>query len=537
LKIIILILSFILLLPVICRAQIKFQLAIGGAGTDYAYSIKATSDGGYAAAGGTNSFGGENFYIIKLSSSGLLQWSRSIGGPNYEGAFFIVQTSDGGYAAAGGTASFGAGNNDFYIVKLDSAGNMQWNKTVGGIYEDVAFAIIQSTDGGYAIAGYTYSFGAGDRDFYIVKLDASGNLQWNRTIGGMYYEYGETLIQTSDGGYAVAGFTYSFGAGNGDFYIVKLDSGGSLLWSKTIGGTQPDYCLSIIQTTDGGYAAAGPSSSYGGGDNDFYIVKLDGSGSFQWTRTFGGSGLDYAESVIQTTDGGYAVAGLTYSFGAGNKDMYIVRLDSSGNLLWNRAIGGPNYDYAESIVQTSDGGYIAAGHTNSYGAGDYDAYIVKLDAGGNTCGNSITPSPVTSSGGISGNPSTIITTPSPLVTSPSATTGTGGTLTTICLTAIQPVSQEIPNIFSLSQNYPNPFNPSAKIKFSIPMDSRLRGNDNVVLRIFDGLGREVQMLINEPLQPGNYEVEWDGANYPSGVYYYRLIAGDYSETKKMVLVK
>ena len=224
---------------------------------------------------------------------------------------------------------------------MGAGGNFQWNRAVGGANEDVALAIVQTTDGGYAVAGYTYSFGAGDRDYYIVKLDASGNLQWNKTFGGVNYEYGETIVQTNDGGYAMAGFTYSFGAGNGDFYIVKLDAGGNFQWNKTIGGTDADYCLSVIQTTDGGYALAGQVNSFGAGSNDFYVVKLDSLGTLQWTRWVGGLYLDYGESIIQITDGGYAIGrDLTYSFGAGEQDLYLVKLDTGGNFQWNKSVGG-----------------------------------------------------------------------------------------------------------------------------------------------------------------------------------------------------
>jgi Secretion system C-terminal sorting domain/Domain of unknown function (DUF5122) beta-propeller len=520
-------------------SQNQFQIAIGGTGNEYAYSIKRTTDGGYAAAGGTTSFGAGSgdFYIVKIDGSGNLQWTRTIGGAAYEGALFIVQTTDGGYAVAGYTQSFGAGNSDFYIVKLDAGGNFQWNRTIGGANEDVALAIVQTTDGGYAAAGYTYSFGAGDRDFYIVKLDASGNLQWNRTVGGTNYDYGETIIQTTDSGCAVAGFTYSFGAGSGDFYIVKLDASGNLQWNRNIGGTDADYCLSVIQTTDGGYAMAGQVNSFGAGSNDFYIVKLDAGGMLQWTRAVGGAYLDYGESVMQTTDGGYAVGGLTYSFGAGDQDLYLVKLDAAGNFQWNKAVGGTNTDYAESIVQATDGGYVGAGHTNSFGAGDFDMYIVKFDASGNTCADTTSPPGQSVTGGTISSPTPTVTTPSPVVTTPSPTTGTGGTVTTICtFTGIQPFSKEIPESFKLHQNYPNPFNPTTKIKFSVPAVGQRHAFD-LRLIVCDILGREIQTLVSEELTPGTYEVNFDGSNLPSGVYYYKLEAEGYAETRKMVLVK
>jgi hypothetical protein len=527
----------------ILNAQTQFQLTIGGTGLDYAYSIKRTMDGGYAAAGGTTSLGGGDFYIVKLDAGGNLQWNRTVGGTGYEGAFFIVQTTDSGYAIAGETDSFGAGGNDFYIVKLDAGGNFQWNRTVGGANDDVALAIIQSTDGGYAAAGYTYSFGAGSRDYYIVKLDAGGTLQWSRTIGGTDYDYGESIIQTTDGGFAVSGWTQSFGAGSGDFYVVKFDPDGNLQWNRTIGGTDADYCLSIIQTTDGGYALAGQANSFGAGSNDFYIVKLDSVGTLQWTRTVGGAALDYAESIIQTTDGGYAVGGLTYSFGAGNQDMYIVKLDPGGTLQWNRTIGGTNDDYAESLIQATDGGYVGAGHTNSFGAGNFDMYIVKFDAGGNTCGNSSSPSSLSGTGGTLGTPTPTVTSPTSTVTTPSPTTATVGTLTTICLVGIQLISNEIPKEFKLYQNYPNPFNPSTTIKFDITSNSLprfigvKRETSNVKITIYDLLGHEAATLINQKLMPGKYEVQWNGENYSSGIYFYKLTADDFSQTRRMVFLK
>jgi hypothetical protein len=537
-------LIFFIFLCVSCSFEIvysqnQFQIAIGGTGNEYAYSIKRTTDGGYAAAGGTTSFGAGSgdFYVVKIDGSGNLQWTRTVGGAGYDGALFIVQTTDGGYAVAGYTQSFGAGNSDFYIVKLDAGGNFQWNKTIGGPNEDVALAIVQTTDGGYAAGGYTYSFGAGDRDYYVVKLDSSGNLQWNRTIGGLYYEYGETIIQTSDGGYAMAGFTYSFGAGSGDFYIVKLDAAGNFQWNRTIGGTDADYCLSVIQTTDGGYALAGQVNSFGAGSNDYYVVKLDSAGTLQWTRSVGGAYLDYGESVIQTPDGGYAVGGLTYSFGAGDQDLYLVKLDAGGNFQWSRTVGSSLTDYVESIVMASDGGYVGAGHTNSFGAGDYDVYIVKFDAAGNTCSDTSSPPSQAGTGGSISSPTPTITTPTPIVTTPTPNTGTGGIITTICtFTGIKTISNEIPDEIRLYQNYPNPFNPVTKIRFAIPSVGQMHAFE-LRLIIYDILGKEVQTLVNENLSPGTYEVNFDGSNLPSGVYIYRLTAGNYTETKKMVLIK
>jgi hypothetical protein len=273
---------------------------------------------------------------VKLDGSGNIEWTRTIGGGNSEGGYSIIQTSDGGYAVAGVTFSFGAGNWDVYVVKLNGSGNIQWTRTIGGGNDDYGYSIIQTSDGGYAVAGYTQSFGAGGRDVYVVRLDGSGNIEWTRTIGGGNDDYGYSIIQTSDGGYAVAGWTESFGAGNFDVYVVKLDGFGNIEWTRTIGGGNFDIGYSIIQTSDGGYAVTGYSLSFCNTGCppffDVYVVKLDGSGNIQWTRTIGRGNDDRGYSIIQTTDGGYAVGGWTNSFGAGGYDIYVVKLDASGNL-------------------------------------------------------------------------------------------------------------------------------------------------------------------------------------------------------------
>jgi hypothetical protein len=534
-------------------SQTQFQHTIGGTGGEYCSSIIQTADGGYAVAGYTNSFGagGNDFYIVKLAGTGgTLQWTRTIGGAGNDIALSIIQTADGGYAVSGETTSFGAGNFDAYIMKLDYNGMLQWSRTVGGAGDEYGESIIQTPDGGYAVASYTTSFGAGDYDVYIIKLDAAGMIQWSRTIGGPGYDYALSIIQTTDDGYALFGSTGFYGAGYTDYYVVKLDSNGSLQWSKTIGGTGGDYGFSIVQALDGGYALSGTTVSFGAGNLDIYIVKLDHNGSLQWTRTVGGTEHDYGYVIIQTTDGGYAVSGSTASFGAGGNDAYIVKLNSSGSLQWSKTAGGMNYDYTLSIIQTTDGGYAAADYSASFGAGDADIYIVKLDAAGNTCGNTSSPLPSSGTGGTLGSPASITTSPTPSVSSPSPSTGTGGVLTTLCFVGIQPISNELPGSYRLYQNYPNPFNPSTKIKFDVPTPlnppfsqrgEERSGGGFVTLTIYDILGREIATLVDQQLKPGSYEVEWSAtggaSNYPSGVYFYKLVTNEFFDTKKMILMK
>jgi len=365
---------------------------------------------------------------------------KAIGGPEREWGFSLIQTSDGGYAIAGGdTTSFGLGIL-VYVVKLDADGNLQWTKAIGEPGDEEGNSLIQTSDGGYVIAGYTipgytisgdtkYS-GAGESDVYVVKLDADGNLQWIKAIGGPGNEIGKSLIQTSDGGYAIAGSTRSFGAGEWDVYVVKLDAHGNLQWTKTIGGENNDSGLSLIQTSDGGYAITGVTTSFGAGKADVYVVKLDANGNLQWTKTIGGENEEGGFSLIQTSDGGYAIAGKTNSFGAGKDDVYVVKLDANGNLQWTKTIGGENEEGGFSLIQTSDGGYAIAGYTESFGAGGKDVYVVKLDKDGNACCAVSQTSQVGSGGRLSSATPSIGS--GGTLTSPIWGIGPGGTLTNQC---------------------------------------------------------------------------------------------------------
>jgi hypothetical protein len=309
-------------------------------------------------------------------------WSKTYGGVIHDSGSGVVQSSDGGYAIAGTTISFSAAGYAVYLVKTDSLGNMQWNKTYGGIGDDYGYSVVQTSDGGYAIAGYTNSFGAGSSDVYLVKTDSTGTMLWNKTYGGINADIGRSVVQSSDGGYTIAGYTYSFGAGSYDVYLVKTDSTGNMIWSKTYGGTSSDVGSSVVQSSDGGYAIAGYTYSFGAGSYDVYLVKTDSLGNMQWNKTYGGTSSDFGYSVVQTSDGGYAIAGYTYSFGAGYEDVYLVKTDSLGNMQWNKTYGGTNDDVGSSVVQSADGGYAIVGETASFGAGNNDVYLVKTDVYG-----------------------------------------------------------------------------------------------------------------------------------------------------------
>jgi len=406
-------------------SAIAFAKTFGGDTTDYAFSVQQTSDGGYIVVGRTSSFGAGIYdvFILKTDASGNLQWSKTFGGSGSDYAYSVQQTSDGGYIVAGYTNSFGAGG-DVFLFKTDASGNLQWAKTFGGSSYEYAHSVQQTSDGGYIVAGGTYSFGAGNYDVFLLKTDASGNLQWAKTFGGSGWDLAYSVQQTSDGGYIVAGETYSFGAGSYDVFLLKTDASGNLQWAKTFGGSGGDYAWSVQQTSDGGYIMAGYTSSFGAGSYDVFLLKTDASGNLQWAKTFGGSNYELAHSVQQTSDGGYIVAGFTYSFGAGNEDVFLLKTDASGNLQWAKTFGGSEWDWAYSVQQTSDGGYIVVGFTYSFGAGSYDVFLLKTDANGNigTCAivGSVTPTVNTPSPTVT-NPTPILNSPTPTVTTPSPT--------------------------------------------------------------------------------------------------------------------
>jgi len=358
----------------------EWNRTFGGVGYDYAHSVQQTTDGGYILAGETSSYGAGNydFWLLKTDSNGIEQWNRTFGGTGTDYAYSVQQTTDGGYILAGFTHSYGAGNCDFWLVKTDSDGIEQWNRTFGGTGTDYAYSVQQISDGGYILVGPTGSYGAGDRDFWLVKTDSNGIEQWNRTFGGTGTDYTYSVQQTTDGGYILAGSTTSYGSGFWDVWLVKTDSNGIEQWNRTFGGTDYDRALYVQQTSDGGYILAGFTESYSAGYGDSWLIKTDSDGNEQWNKTFGGTGDDWARYVQQISGYGYTLAGYTKSFGAGDSDVWMVKTDSDGNEQWNKTFGGTGRDGASSVQQTSDGGYILVGQTYSFGAGDSDAWLIKL---------------------------------------------------------------------------------------------------------------------------------------------------------------
>jgi len=356
----------------------------GGTDNEDGYSIHQTSEGDYVVAGLTESFtyGSSDFAIYKLNSSGNKVWLKHYGGSSGDIGYSIQQTSDGGYIVAGQTFSYTNGHRDFAIYKLDSNGNKVWFKHYGGTSLDDGYSIQQTSDGGYVVAGVTHSYTYGDADFATYKLDSNGNKVWFKHYGGTNRDAGRSIQQTTDGGYVVAGKTESYTYGNSDIAVYKLDSNGNKVWFKHYGGANNEDGYSIQQTSDGSYVVAGYTESYTYGSTDFAIYKLDSSGNKVWFKHYGGTSSDYGRSIQQTSDGGYIVAGYTSSYTYGGADFAIYRLDSSGNKVWFKHYGGSSDDLGYSVQQTSDGGYVVTGKTNSYTYGGFDFAIYKLDSNG-----------------------------------------------------------------------------------------------------------------------------------------------------------
>ncbi len=306
-------------------------------------------------------------FSLAQNYSQLRQGSLEIGGTKDDGGNSIVQTKDGGYAMTGYTQSFGAGDSDVYIAKLDYQGNLQWTKTIGGKGNDIGESIIQTKEGGYTVAGITNSFGAGGNDMYIVRLDSMGNVKWTRTIGGTGDDKAYSIVPSRDGGYIIAGCTNSSGAGKYDMYVVKLDSVGNLKWTKTYGGTNNDNAISMVQNNNGGVTIVGNTDSYGGGGP--YVVMIDSVGNLKWANSFYEANYScVGNSIVQANDGGFAVIGQSQSIGS---SAFIIKTDTAGNKEWvtRFTIPGQVFNDPYSITQTRDFGYaltVVCAGWNSY---------------------------------------------------------------------------------------------------------------------------------------------------------------------------
>ncbi len=378
----------------------------GGSEDDYPSSILQTSDGGYIVAGISRSFGhgSSNIWILKFNTVGDIEWQKTYDTDILDEVYSIQQTSDGGYII-GGEINFYFSGGFIFVLKISSFGDIEWKH----YYEDPTHihvspineeqtsqqgvevsSIQQTNDGGYIAVCNAWLSEFNIRDIWILKLSQYGDIEWNKLYGeSAIDDQAYSTLQTNDGGYIVVGHTESYGAGSSDILILKLASDGTIEWQKTYGGSGSENAYSIQKINDGGYIVAGVTLSFGAGDPDFWVLKLESDGTIEWQRTYGGIKSETANSILQTFDGGYVVAGVTTSFGAGNVDVWILKLDILGGIEWQKTYGGSQNEEVFSVHQTVNGGYIVAGSTETYGAGKRDFMILKLFSNGDidpSCG-------------------------------------------------------------------------------------------------------------------------------------------------------
>ncbi|KYK26507.1 hypothetical protein AYK20_03650 [Thermoplasmatales archaeon SG8-52-1] len=352
----------------------------GGDYYDAGFSVQQTSDSGYIIAGTTTPSDSTytDILLVKTDSNGIAEWTKNYGGADSEYGYSVKETTDGGYIVGGYTYYYTTNKGYVYLLKTNGDGDQEWIATMGGPQLDEGFSVEQTTDGGYIITGFSDSFSSG-RDIYLIKTDSIGKTEWERTFGGAGTSVGNCVKQTTDGGYIIVGFTNIYGAGSSDVWLIKTNNNGIIQWYKTFGGAFWDLANSIELTSDGGYIITGSTTSYGSGSQDVWLIKTDSNGNEEWNKTFGGVNNDIGEEVKVTSDGGYIISGLTGSFGAGQEDVYLIKTDENGDILWTKTIGGELSEKGHSVQQTTDEGYIIAGETLSYGtANSYDAWLVKL---------------------------------------------------------------------------------------------------------------------------------------------------------------
>lgn len=463
----------------------------GGEHDDCAYSVRETSDGGFIVVGWTRSFGvgNKDVYLLKIDANGDTLWTRTYGGVNDDEGWSVQETSDGGYIVAGSTESFGAGGSDIYLVKTDMNGDTIWTSTCGLLYYEYGYSVQETSDSGYIVTGRISSFSAGGFDVFLVKFDANGNLLWAKFLGGTGWDVGYSVKETSDGGYIVAGWTMRWGQ-TWDVYLLKTDGDGDTLWTRTYGGINWDVGYEIQETSDNGFIIVGTTESSGVGCFDIYLIKIDSIGNTLWTKTHGDAGWDECYSVKQTYDGGYIIAGATGSFGAGGFDIYLIRTDVNGNAIWTKTYGGEEWDIGYSVQETSDGGYIIAGKTKSFGSGLYDVYLIKTEPD-------------------------------------------------LGIEEQEPP----PKVSCYLRISPNPFTDKVEIELGCTMyDVRCRIK-NISLKVYDVSGRLVKSfpLTTNHLSLGT-AVSWDGTDdrgkmVSGGVYFLKLTAGKYITTRKLLMIR
>ena len=457
----------------------------GGPNLDAGNSVQQTTDRGFIILGSADNFEQpwNELWLIKTDSNGDEEWNRTFGGRNSDYGDQVLLADDGGYNLVGTTSSFGAGNSDTWLIKTDSLGIEEWSQTYGGTRLETGASIAKTNDGGYIITGFTGSYGAGDWDVWLVKTDSEGNEEWTRTFGGELLDEGLCVRQTSDGGYIVTGLTESFGAGMYDLWLIKTDSNGEEEWNRTFGGLQVDRGESVFQRNDGGYVILGMTMSFRDNreDPDVWLIKTDSMGVEEWSKTYGDTDNEEGCVLQPTSDGGFILLAYYHSRQNGENYPWIIKTDSSGEVEWDQTYGGDGEDVGNDIQQTSDGDFVITGFTSSFDAQDRDAWLIRLD----NLNNTVHESPIST-----------------------------------------------PDSYSLRSVYPNPFNSMITVTVELPRTSQFK------LILYNTIGQQVQVITNNIYPSGFHTISFNAADLASGIYFVRaLVPGTFSESKKIVLLR
>lgn len=375
--------------PLNLSAQTVFERTLGGTGNDSGYGVSLLPDGNYLVLASTTSSGagGQDISLTKTNANGEILWSKTYGGSSDEYPGMVIPTNDGGLAIVGTTYSFGSGDKDIYVIRTDAAGNLQWSKVYGGNYTERGFVIRQLLDGNFIVGGSEQSNGAGQYDVFIMKINISnGNVIWSKNIGGSLSDTLTDIVLLDGDELLVSGSTSSTSGSDYDFYVARLNASGNLIWHKQIRTDEQEHLFGIFPTTDGGYLCFGHIflTTW-----DILAVKLNSAGNIVWANRYDAGGSDYVNDAIQTTDGNYVTSCFTTSAGNGGNDILLVKFEPDGNVIWAKTYGGTGDENdpfmpGSMVQQTADNGFLIGAQTNSFGSGGMDIYLIKTDDNGNT---------------------------------------------------------------------------------------------------------------------------------------------------------
>ncbi|MGE0560904.1 MAG: T9SS type A sorting domain-containing protein [Flavobacteriales bacterium] len=449
-------------------SSITFQKTYGGSANERAHSIQPTSDGGYIVAGETTSFGagGKDWFVMKIDMNGVEQWTKTYGSTSDDDGFSITikQTSDLGFIVSGSTNGFGAGSfDDSYIIKLDNTGLIQWEKRITGSSYDRFRDVVELTNGDFLLTGSGLSFASGNMDAHLVRISSTGNLVWIKNIGTSGREHSQSIIELPGGNYLLSGntnITNNSSTNRANPFLIKTSNDGSVIWGKQYNLTTffTDFNETIL-LSDGNLLSVGETRSSDAGSHDIFLIKTDTNGAIIWSNKYGGTGNDIGVNVKENTNGELVISAFTDSYGNANQFL-IITTDNNGNIIWSKTYGGSNNDeldwWGKPMVVTATSEIIMTGGTMSFGAGNEDIYVVKTnECGESFCNEQIVTLTTTSISPTSSNFTVLTTSGGSLVNTSSTVNSISFAENTLCDSNLVSVI-EISDIDNDLIVYPNP---------------------------------------------------------------------------------